>query len=132
MIMKIKKYTFLLAFIIMAGAIGCKKYDEGPALSLKSKKSRVANKWKIEKATDLEDGTDITADYAGEIWEFTKDGDYKENGNLKGTWVFSSDKEELIITKTGDNPKTFKILKLKEKEMWLEKLAEEELHLSPS
>jgi len=66
------------------------------------------------------------------VWEFTKKGDYLENGDMKGTWEFSNDKEELIVTKTNENLDNFKILRLKEKEMWLEILGEEELHLSPN
>ena len=136
-----KKLNFLLRAAIAAtlvlGAGSCKKYDEGPALSLKSKKSRVANEWKIEYAYDFKDGEDETADYFGETWEFSKDGEWleRENGSIdkSGTWEFVSDKETLKIVRTGTGSSTdhYDILKLKEKEMWL-KDDEDELHLVPT
>ncbi len=128
-----KTITKIFSVLLLASLIvnaGCKKYEEGPAISLRSKKARLTGQWKIDKATDLEDGSDITADFAGEIWEFTKDEEYKENANLKGIWNFSDDKEELIITKINGNSKLYKILKLKENDLWLEKLAEEKIYLT--
>ena len=106
---------------------GCKKYDEGGSLGGADNKI-VKNRWIIEQATDLEDGSNITADYAGEVWEFTKDGDYKENSVLKGTYTFSEDKLTLIILKIGGGSDAYRILKMQKKEMWLEELGEEELH----
>ena len=116
---------------------GCKKYDEGPALSLKGKKARVANEWKIEYAYDYNDNIDVTSDYSGETWDFTKKGEFTEKDNgvvdKAGTWEFVSDKEaiQVNITGTGSSTETYTILKLKEKEMWL-KDKDEELHLVPS
>lgn len=110
--------TLLLSFVVV-GASSCKK------------KKITKNQWFISQATDLEDGSDITADYAGEIWDFDKDGTYRENGNFKGTWEFTSKKEYLTITKSNSgNIDNFKILKLKKKEMWLEDIGNEEIHLS--
>ncbi|MBL4658388.1 MAG: hypothetical protein JKX73_10330 [Flavobacteriales bacterium] len=114
----------------------CKKYEEGPALSLSSKKARVANEWTVEYAFDIEDGEIVTADYAGETWEFAKDGEWTERDNgvidKNGTWEFVSDKEGLQINRTGTGASTaiYTILKLKNKEMWL-KDTDEELHLIP-
>lgn len=87
------------------------------------------DQWIIVKATDLQDGSDITADYTGEIWEFDKNENYLKNGVLKGVWKFSDGKEDLTIYKVNGNVDNYKILKLKKKEMWLEELGKEELHL---
>ena len=86
----------------------------------------------MKKATDLDDGSDITSDYFGDVWEFTKDDDYKENSNLKGTYTFSEDKLTLIILKTGGGSDTYSILKMKKSEMWLEDIGDEEIHLIPN
>ena len=75
----------------------------------------VKNKWKIEQATDLQDGTDITSDYTGEVWEFTKDGDYLKNSTLKGTYTFSDDKLTLIILGIDGGSDSYKILKMKKR-----------------
>ena len=93
---------------------------------------KIVNAWKVEHAIDLENGSNITADFNGEVWEFTKDNDYKENGNMKGTYTFSDDKLTLIILKTGGDSDSYKILKLKSDEMWLEDLGSEEIHLIPN
>lgn len=94
------------------------------------KKSKLTKElWYIDSATDLEDGSDITADYSGEIWEFAKDGNYNENSENKGTWAFSDDKERLVITKLDNSTDTYTIKSLSKKEMILEELGEEELTL---
>ncbi|PCJ84228.1 MAG: hypothetical protein COA57_09490 [Flavobacteriales bacterium] len=113
---------------------GCKKYDEGPSLSLRTKKARVANEWKVDFAYDYKDGENTTSDYFGETWEFSKDGEWieRDNGTIdkSGTWEFVSDKESIKITKPFDVD-YYDILKLKNKEMWL-KDQDEELHLVPA
>lgn len=118
--MKNLKLTLgILLFVGVASMTSCKK------------KKLVKTQWYISEAIDLEDGSDITSDYTGEIWDYAKDGSYRENGDLKGTWEFTGKKEYLTITKlNGNNTDNFKILKLKSKEMWLEDLGKEELHLS--
>lgn len=120
--------------LIAAGTFtGCKKYEEGPSLSLRSKKARVANEWRVEYAYDLEDGEINTSDFTGETWEFTKKGEWieREYGVIEksGTWEFISDKESIKITKPN-NVDYYNILKLKENEMWLRD-GDEELHLVP-
>ncbi|MBL4655084.1 MAG: hypothetical protein JKY33_04605 [Bacteroidia bacterium] len=133
----LKKLSVLaiLGVFTLTSMTGCKKYEEGPALSLKSKKGRVANKWKIEYAFDIDDNEVVTSDYAGETWEFAKDGEWIERDNdvidKSGTWDFISDKESIKITKDNNNIDYYDILKLKSKEMWL-KDKDEELHLIPA
>lgn len=129
--MKAKKLLLLL--VVGLGLASCGKYEEGPGFSLRSKKARVANEWKVGYAYDREEQVEITTDFSGETWAFTKDGEFfeKENGELDkaGTWEFISDKEEIALIFTNDIDK-YTILKLKENEMWLLD-KEEELHLVP-
>lgn len=120
----------LMGTAILMGSVSCKKYDEGGRLGAADKK--IVNAWKVDNAIDLEDGSNITVDFSGEVWEFTKDNDYKENGNLKGTYTFSDDKLNLIILKTNGGSDAFKILKLKSDEMWLQDVGSEEIHLIPN
>lgn len=124
-------YFFVGAILLISA---CGKYEEGPSLSLRSKKARVANEWRVAYAYDLDDQKDITAEYQNETWEFTKDGQFfeRENGELDdaGSWDFINDKEEIAIS-TGIDIDKFKILRLKENEMWLQD-GDEELHLIPN
>ncbi|MBN4071393.1 hypothetical protein JYT72_02665 [Crocinitomix catalasitica] len=95
------------------------------------KKNLVRDQWTISLATDLEDGTNITSDYAGELWEFNNNGNYSENNTLKGTWVFLNGKENLIVYKTdGSVDENYTIKKLKKNTMILEIPLEEEIQLS--
>jgi len=123
--------------IIALGSVllaGCKKYEDGPAFSLRSKKERVANTWKIDYAYDFKDSINVTADYTGETWDFSKDGNFTERDNgtvdKTATWEFINDKEKISLRFTLETHQ-YDILKLREKELWL-KDAEEELHLIPA
>lgn len=126
---KLLSFYFIGALLLLAA---CGKYEEGPSLSLRSKKARVANEWEIFYAFDLEDQQETTADYTNETWEFTKDGDFIERESDQvdktGSWEFMSGKEEIVIS-FPTKVKKYTILRLKENEMWL-KDHEEELHLS--
>lgn len=128
-----KHLHYITFFVVLISMAACGKYEEGPGFSLRSKKARVANEWKVDYAYDLEDQQETTLDFTGETWEFTKDGEFfgKENSELDdaGTWEFISDKEEIIIS-FPTKVERYTILRLKENEMWL-KDHEEELHLVP-
>ena len=129
----------IVAFLTSIVFTSC-KYEEGPAVSLNSKKERVANHWKAEKV--YENGNDITENY--DQYELI----FEENGNAtllskyeiggadvyfdtKGTWQFEDAKETLkTMYENSDADKTYTILKLKENEMWLkEKGGTIEYHL---
>ena len=132
--MKAVKQTMVWSVLILALASGCKKYAEGPGLSLRSKEARVSNEWKIEQAYDYRDTMNVTQDYLGETWAFSKDGGFeeKDNGmiNHLGKWSFSDNKDSLHVTLSTETD-SYIILKLKENEMWLRD-KDEELHLVPA
>ncbi len=120
--------------LLMAGVIffaSCKKYEEGPTISLRSKKERIANTWKVNKAT-LDDGADSTSYYSKWVILFTKEGTFMySNGQNSlatwGTWDLINDKTVIaaqwrdfnIFSPTYNKIITFnyKILKLKVNEV---------------
>lgn len=126
-----KKQTMMIVVGLLLGVTACGKYEEGPGLSLRSKKARVANEWKVEYAFDYKEQAEITSDFTGEVFVFSKDGSYikRKDGVTKkeGTWDFITDKEEIAIIFPDDIDK-FTILRLTANEMWL-KDSEEEIHL---
>ncbi|MEO5645200.1 MAG: hypothetical protein ABIQ40_00355 [Bacteroidia bacterium] len=117
------KALFFFAVILMTITIfsGCKKYDEGPAMSIHSKKARIENLWRFEKVND-QSGGDMTADYINITAEFKKNGDFiitDGTDTEAGMWELSSDKEDIILTNSDDGYIwKWHITKLKNKEMW--------------
>lgn len=131
-------FSGLLSTLIVLPS--CSKYDEGPGVSLRSKKERVANTWEIEKA--MRNGEDVTSDYDEYTLRTTKDGDAElaalySSGSFsfeyetQGTWMFTDDKESLMLDfENDDADRNYQILRLAEDEMWLREIGgEDELHL---
>lgn len=131
-----------IGIVIIVGMIGimpgCKKYEDGPAISLKSKTKRVVNTWKleayywngIESTSSLlisgyeesySDGGNYSRSY------IDKDGDFFSES---GDWEFDDKKDNLVISgvssiELSDNNSTVTnsrvtILRLKTKELWYE------------
>lgn len=118
-----KKY--LLFLLVTTLFIGCKKYDDGPTLSLRSKKARLCQRWKLVDQQVNGNSVDMTSFFAS--FDFEKDGDFKEyvltNGKqyeYTGTWDFSNKKEDLYLTFTTGGYNKLEIKRLTSKELWLE------------
>lgn len=132
------KTKTIIACALLIGALftGCKKYENGPALSLRSKTARVANTWKVESYT--ENGTDLTSLLTNINYTETydKNGGYSYNssvGSGSGKWEFQSGKETIKRSGvSGQSSETLYILRLTEKEFWyyvLDGNDREEIHL---
>lgn len=130
--MKFNSYH-LYFFICFGLFFSCKKYEEGPALSFRSKAERLANHWKYEKKLINNEEVELTEEEKNTTLIFDKSGAYIKripNGpyftSYQGTWEFTDRKEKiktfLSYTYFG-NPVTeereWEIVKLKEKELWL-------------
>ena len=122
-----KKITFILLLFSIFN--GC-KYEDGPSISIRTKKHRAVNTWHIDQV--FESGVDRTDDYKNTFVnykiELKKDnsyeltyrpfnfGEYKETG----TWDFSGDKVFIMFTpKDGKVANPWKILRLTETETWV-------------
>ncbi len=126
---------FVLLCLITFALVGCKKFEEGPRLSLKSKTARVANEWQVESYLDK--SNDKTALFSASTIELTKSESVTittPNGVYTGTWEFDeedddddegdddveleiklSSKDAIASELEGD----WTITRLKENEMWL-------------
>ena len=115
--------NFLLLIIVITSLFSCKKYEEGPIFSLRTKKSRLVNEWKL---LDAIAGIDL-------YWKFEKNGKCTQTINslsFDGTWNFEDNKESLAITfngKTESSP----IIKLTKDELWLKDLQGNTVKLIP-
>ena len=140
--MKIGKIIVACGVLTMFAFASCNKYEDGPAISLRSKKERIANTWQIEVAYN--NGEDVTDQYDEYTLKFTKGGDaelaalysfgaFSYEYDTDGTWSFGNNAEELDLDYEDDDADaSFQILRLAEDELWLrEKGGEDELHLMP-
>jgi hypothetical protein len=129
-----KKLFGILAAVAIVGSVvmtSCSKYEEGPSLSLRSKKARLAGEWSVSNVTL--NGTDVTSLFlpSGTTYSMTieKDGtwtsSYASSGfssTEAGTWEFVDSKENLKIVTTGSSDTdgdTSTIVMLKNKELKL-------------
>jgi len=119
-----KKFIFSGVIALIATAVvSCGKYEEGPAFSLLTKKMRLTGDWTLENYTS--DGQDITnfvqAAWGSAEWQIEKDGNYHITGNVNenGTWELGEDKDDVFFTPTNGSRDTYRILRLKDTELWL-------------
>ena len=134
-----RKYILLFLFTAFCFT-DCKKYPEGPAFSLRTKKQRVTGGWEIE--TFLINGADSTTTLPRSpfnsiypcYYTFGPSGsnrDYTIGGACEnGIWSFSEDKTKINIDITAfsiqqhsafltDGPISWDIQRLTNKQMWL-------------
>ena len=122
----------VLASILMLTS--CSPYEEGPAISLRSRTERLCNEWRLTRL--YINGTEQTLSSFDQQTTL----EFKDNGTVNysyavmdstaivitgsGTWEFNDDETEVFTTITytlgGTEKDTFKILRLKEEELWFE------------
>lgn len=120
----------ILSILILTLLFSACKYEDGPKLSIRTKKHRAVNSWSIDKV--LEDGVDKTDAYKNAYVNYQvtlqKDKSYEikyRPFNISdyletGTWDFSSDKLYInFAPKDSKSPSKWKILRLTENETWV-------------
>ncbi len=124
----VKLGLLALAATLMIGA-SCKKYEEGPSFSLRTKKARLVNTWTADKevSADGDEYNYTQEEKDNNTLEINKDGSVKVttddgNGNaisFEGTWEFGDKKETVKFTYDFGGVSTtdeVTIIKLKNKE----------------
>ena len=123
----------LIAIVLSAPFAACKKYPDGPSISIISRKERMANTWYVSNY--YENGVDKTADFKNALQNarliIDKSGSYslyyKYYGvldyNENGTWAFTNDDKDYNTYPTSSTGgvaanSIHHILKLKESELW--------------
>ncbi len=131
-----------LAFFMAIGLNSCSPYEEGPAISLRSKSERMANTWRVDYAVEA-DGDDLTDSYADDTFILDADGNITYTYELVGTevtstgiWAFTNDDENVRFDITYEvfglpinDIQTYEILKLKETEVWIRDIDDDQLEL---
>lgn len=126
--MKTTKILFSLAIAGLFVLAACSKYEEGPKLSLRSKKARLAGDWKLVESSLNGTVQQITG-YTVNL-SIKKDGNYtyaysSAAGTIStnGTWEFTDDKTGLISKPSTGGSDTVTITKLKNKELWFKEVS---------
>ncbi len=123
-----KKMILPLIALIAITFSACRKYEEGPGISLLSRKRRVENSWFVEKC--LVNGADSTAVYAqyyaGEFYDL--DGNYRTlyarhiwgvtPAEVYGTWEFQNRDREIKRTLSDGTIEIIEIIRLKNNSFW--------------
>lgn len=141
-----KKVLTIISLFILSVAVfnSCSKYEDGPGISLRSKKARMANTWKIDKITDLDTGEEINqndflgiSDSTGMTESVVITFDIKKDGKIdviatfvsfpitvaSGTWEFVGETGIKIsatyINATSPEVIEGTILRLANNELWI-------------
>src|SRR6476620_1110305 len=122
------KQIFAALLLFTTALSSCKKYDDGPFVSVHTKAHRLVGTWFVH--AESEDGVDKTTDfetlYQGYTVIITREGTYARtyavngifNYDEVGTWDWGSKNEHVLFTKSSSNSVTdWELLELKEKEM---------------
>lgn len=123
------KTTFKAISVLFLGLIilsSCGKYEDGPKFSLLTKKARLCGEWVIDQVmfNDV-DQTSAFQSFVGTdfVLEIEKDGKYRTEGQNpdSGTWELGEDKDDIYFLSDaqGATEIAYRILRLKNKELWL-------------
>lgn len=133
-------WVLLVAGTLIFGTVACNKYEDGPLISLRSKKARVVNVWSANLiAANDKEITDTykvyTLDFRKDntfTWETSMSEDSTQINVLEGTWDFGGLKQELVLTSEAGPGSVFDekllyldILQLKEKSLWVNFISSE-------
>ena len=98
----------------------CKKYPDGPTISVRTRTAQLAQAWKIDNAK--KNGSDYTPFISRYSETYTKGGDYShlwESIGGSGKWAFQNNDAEIALTGVSQQSShTLVILRLKEKSFW--------------
>ncbi len=136
----------LLGMGLLFSFSSCRKYEEGPNVSFRTKEARVTNNWKVVSA--LVNGVEMAND---PYWEKQKHYFYRnksynqtiidpvslEARNVNGTWALFDNDKKIAITQKNfsgniDSTNEYHIVKLYNKQFWIRKTDNSlELHFAP-
>ncbi len=119
---KLTAFIFVLTIgsTVLALMSSCKKYEDGPLISFRTRTERLSNTWEVDNYTV--NGNDLTSLYTNCTETFSKGGDYSYSCGLfdgAGKWKFHSNDERIQLTGNDDKSnRNLKILKLEEDAFW--------------
>lgn len=124
--MKNTPIVLLHLFLAVLLLESCGKYEDGPAISLRSRTNRVTGLWSMNNAEI--DGQNITSFYSTFDVNVREDNSYSQttalllggSETLNGTWRFVENDEVLRVDYDNSFTLFFNILRLSNSEFWVE------------
>lgn len=114
---------FLLFAVAMIIVAGCKKYDEGPTLSLRSVDRRLFQQWRVDGTTASDSVKNYYSAFGlsvGTVWTISENEISSAGyGFNHADLILSTDKKTLSITNTYHTA-DYEILRLTNKELKLQ------------
>ena len=117
----IKLFAFAALALVMTA---CSKYEEGSKFTFLSKKARMVNTWTVTEYSY--NGANQPLGGQSLVFDLQKDGKAvvtASSGGFSfsdtGTWDFSSDKTNLIMTASDNSTESYEIVMLKNKDLKL-------------
>jgi hypothetical protein len=135
-----KLKIYLVAAMIGLTALtfqSCKKGEDDPVVSLKTRKDRFTNTWVLTKYEKNGANQDLSGStYTLEVFNSgrltqTIEGaifGFPTKSVKEGDWVFVNDEEDVRITIDG-TPTTYNVQRLATNELWLKKLENGDTHV---
>jgi hypothetical protein len=126
--MKSTMKKLIPALLVLLITASCNKYEDGPKLSLRSRKARIVNTWKVEKymVGDVDYTASFKTTYPDYTVVFDKSGTYSISVTYSnvvvsetGTWELSDSKSFIIRNETSPTVTTHsnEITRLKNDEL---------------
>lgn len=120
--MRSYRYLFIVSLVALVCSSSCGKYEEGPELSLRSKKTRLTGKWTAVKLNG--EPYPFYEKYSLEFWKDGRLDIYVQNEpngpdpyQRPGLWKWEDDKKKIVLY-TATAPETIEVLRLTNDEFW--------------
>ena len=117
--MKSYVYPLIVSLLIVFSA-SCKKYPDGPQISVLPRTERIEGKW-VAAAVKYNE-IDSTAAYKDYIWEFTRNNSViLQIGSVKetGIWSTVTGDKDFVIDYDNGTREQYEIRKMTRTEFWL-------------
>jgi hypothetical protein len=124
---------FAIFCLTLFTVTACKKYKDGPVVSIWSRKERIEGKWVVAYAEKNQQ--EITSTYKDLIWEFTRNFaviETTDTSKRNGIWGTMTNDKDFVIDYDNGNRSIYEIIRLTRKQFWLrDRQTELILHLKP-
>ncbi|MBN1251502.1 MAG: lipocalin family protein [Bacteroidales bacterium] len=127
------KFSIYSLLIFIFSFSSCSKFEDGPLISLRTKKQRLARDWKIEYTINKESGIRHSADFEDWLLTFDKGGTFTKivfynniETKINGTWELNENILRLEFSyETETILEFYTIMRLTKKELWMNDNLEE-------